>query len=270
MTWATSRAVARSEREPGNPRAAETRPSPRRRAPGLGLVGLRLALGSVAFAQAWLGQTSTLLTQNGGFDSGAVGWSLFGGAEIVATAEPGDDPFARVPDGGVVLLYQEVAVSAPAFRVAFDFFTGLMAGGFPSPGGFPDTAFVTVYSGVTAADLAPEQFQSDGAIGLLEYDAVNGLRGTSPGTGIGANGARPGWSRLEGVFATIPGQPFLALTFQNLDGNGVRGDSAWLVDNVQVVAVPEMGNGFAAAAGCAMLALWSLGRGCRKRAAAAR
>ena len=43
-------------------------------------------------------------------------------------------------------------------------------------------------------------------------------------------------SRFEGQFAAIPGQPFLAVTFQNLDGNGVRGDSALLVDNVMLAA----------------------------------
>lgn len=203
---------------------------------------------------------ANLLTQNGGFDSGAAGWHLSGGAEVVATGDPDDDPFARVPDGGVVFLYQKVTAPAPSFSVSFDFFTGLMNPAFPSPGGFPDTAFGTVYYGASEAGLAPEQFQSDGAFELLSYDATNGLRGTPSSATVSASSTRPGWRRFEGTFAGVSGQPFLALTFQNLDGNGVRGDSALLVDNVFLLAVPapipEPASGLTAAVGCSLVAAW--------------
>jgi len=230
---------------------------------------LHLALGCAVLALGLPVRAANLLTQNPGFDAGAAGWSWAGGAEVVATSDPDDNPFARVPDGGLVFLYQKVTTPAPAFSVSFDFFTGLMNPAYPSPGSFPDTAFGTVYSGATDAGLAPELFKSDGAFDLLTYDATNGLRGTPSSATVSASSARPGWRRFEGTFAGIPGQPFLALTFQNLDGNGVRGDSALLVDNVFLMAVPapipEPTSGLTAALGCSLVAAWAFWRRRRVR-----
>ena len=37
----------------------------------------------------------------------------------------------------------------------------------------------------------------------------------------------------------VPGQPHFSLTFQTLNGNGTPGDSAFLVDNLEVLPIPQ-------------------------------
>lgn len=180
-----------------------------------------------------------VISINGTFDAGQFGWILSGGGEVVLTEEPDDDPFALLPDGGLVFLYQKVASAAPFFEVSFDFLTELVSANFPSPGGFPDTIFATMYFGPVEEELRPEILQTGASITLFDYDAVNGPRGVLEGAMLSESPFRPGWLRFEGGFGAIAGQPHLALTFQALDGNGAPGDSLFLVDNVRLVAVPE-------------------------------
>src|SRR5262245_37446476 len=91
---------------------------------------------AVAFAAGILGAgsaTGAILTVNAGFGTGAAGWTLIGGATVVATGDPSDNPYGRLPDGAGVFLYQTVTTNAPVVRITFDFFTGLMSPVFPSP-----------------------------------------------------------------------------------------------------------------------------------------
>jgi hypothetical protein len=180
-----------------------------------------------------------VISINGTFDAGEFGWIFSGGGEVVITGEPDDDPFALLPDGGLVFLYQKVSSPAPFFEVSFDFFTDLITADFPSPGGFPDTVFGTIYFGPSEEELRPELLQAGASISLFDYDAVNGLRGVLESAALTESLLRPGWMRFDGKFSAIAEQSHLALTFQALNGNGLPGDSLFLVDNVLLVAVPE-------------------------------
>jgi hypothetical protein len=196
---------------------------------------------AVVWAMAGGLMAQGVISFNGGFDSGLAGWTAVGGAGVVATGESNDNPFGRVPDGALTFLYQRGSSLAPVFEVSFDYFTGLMNSSFPSPGGFPDTLFATVYFGATAGGLAPEALRSGAAVSLFDFDAANGLGGLLPGAAVRPSPARAGWNRFEGTFDAVLGQPHWAVTFQNLNGNGIAGDSAFLVDNLQLVAIPEPG-----------------------------
>ena len=127
-----------------------------------------LLLGAVC-SLAGAARGGTLLV-NGTFDAGAGGWTKLGGTAIIATGELSDNPYARLPDGALTLLYQKAFSPAP--QVA------------PSP-------------------------------------------------------ARAGWHRFSALVNVPNGQPWLALTFQNLNGNDTAADSAFLVDNVEMLPIPE-------------------------------
>jgi hypothetical protein len=198
-------------------------------------IGGGLAL--IAFSFGTLAQG--VLTFNGGFDAGEDGWLFSGGATVVATGEPNDNPFGRVPDGPLVFLYQKMSSAAAQFTLSFDFFTEAMSTTFPSPGGFPDTSFATIYFAPTDPALRPELLLSGAALTVFDFDAVNGLQSMLPGAIIGDSPARPGWRQFAGNFSSIEGQPFFAVTFQTLNANGVAGDSAFYVDNLHVAVVPE-------------------------------
>ena len=187
------------------------------------------------------GARGATILQNGAFDSGAGGWTLIGGASVVATAEPPDNPYGRIPDGGLVFLYQTAMSAAPGFDVSFDYFTGLMSPAFPSPGAFPDTAFASIHFGALESELRPELFQSGGSVILFDFDAANGLRELLHGATLTASPLRSGWTRFSGTIEGLPGQPWVSITFQNLNGNGTAADSAFLVDNVEVAPIPEQG-----------------------------
>jgi hypothetical protein len=210
-------------------------------------------------AVVWfLGTVPTAVAQgtlsfNGTFDAGAAGWIMSGGAVVVAAGEADDDPHGRMPDGPLVFLYQRMSSSAIGFRISFDFFAGSMSPAFPSPGGFPDTAFGTVYFAATAAGLRPELLESGASVGLFDFDAVNGLRGVLVGATVEDSPDRRGWRRFSSLVDSVAGQPHFAVTFQTLDGNGMPGDSAFLVDNLFVIEVPEPRPELLAVAGLALI-----------------
>jgi hypothetical protein len=209
-----------------------------------GFRAARLRMAALVLAAEIAGSEPSLagtMLVNGGFDGGAGGWTLIGGASVVTTGEPFDNPYGRLPDGGQVFLYQEASSAAPGFTVSFDFFSGLMSAAFPSPGGFPDTAFASMYFGASEGELRPELFQSGDSVTLFDYDAANGTNALLTGATLTNSPARSGWTRFSGSIAGVSGQPFFALTFQNVNGNGVPADSAFLVDNVEVEAIPEPG-----------------------------
>jgi len=203
---------------------------------------------SLFCAGAGSGPAATLLA-DGTFDSAGSDWTRLGGAAVITTGELLDNPYARVPDGPLVMLYQIAGVTAPRLSVTFDFFTGLMNPLFPSPGGFPDTAFATVYFGESRAALQPDAFAAGATRELFDYDAAKGLRGQPAGSVIAPSPVRPGWQRFSLTLAVPDGQPWFSLTFQNLNANGTPGDSALLVDNVDVLAIPEPSAALLAAAG---------------------
>ena len=155
-----------------------------------------LWLAAVLLASPDTARSATLIL-NGAFDSGGTGWSLLGGAEVVATGEPGDNPYGRIPDGPLVLLYQKAVSEAPLIRVRFDYFTGLMSPQFQSPGAFPDTAFASVQFGGSEAGLRPELFQSASSLALFDYDGANGLQSLVAGATVLPSPARPGWTRFD-------------------------------------------------------------------------
>jgi hypothetical protein len=179
------------------------------------------------------------LLQNGAFSGGADGWTLSGGAAVIVTGELNDNPYARLPDGPLVIGFQKAENALGLLGVTFDFFPGLMSTKFPSPGGFPDTAFATLFFGESEAAVRPAEFAAASTLNLFDFDAVNGLRGLPSGAVTGPSPARPGWVRYSATFPMPAGQPWLALTFQNLNANGTAGDSAFLVDNVDVFSIPE-------------------------------
>jgi hypothetical protein len=180
----------------------------------------------------------TVLT-NGGFDFGDSGWHTSGGASVIASGDLHDNPFSILPDGALVFLYQTSFSPAPQLALTFDFFTGLMSPSFPSPGGFPDTAFASVYFGADESAVNPGLFLAASALALFDYDAVNGLQTSLGGALIGDSPARPGWSRFSARVDVPADQGWFALSFQNLNANGIPGDSAFLVDNLEAIPVPE-------------------------------
>jgi hypothetical protein len=196
-----------------------------------------LLLGAVC-SLAGAARGGTLLV-NGTFDAGAGGWTTLGGTAIIATGELSDNPYARLPDGALTLLYQKAFSPTPQLKLAFDFFTSLMSPQFPSPGAFPDTAFVSILFGANEAAVQPEVFLSGSLLGLFDYDASNGLNALLPGASVAPSPARAGWHRFSALVNVPDGQPWLALTFQNLNGNGTAADSAFLVDNVEMLSIPE-------------------------------
>lgn len=181
---------------------------------------------------------ATLLV-NGMFDAGTDGWTTIGGAAVITTGDLSDNRYARVPDGALVQLYQKARSPAPQVQVSFDFFTGLMSPLFPSPGAFPDTVFASVYFGAEESAVQPEVFRSGSLLGMFDYDARAGLSALLPGAGIGPSLSRPGWSRFSATVNVPDGQPWLALTFQNLNASGTAADSVFLVDNLEVFSIPE-------------------------------
>lgn len=176
---------------------------------------------------------------NGTFSGGSSGWTLLGGATVVVTGEVSDNPYARVPDGALAFLYQKSLSPAPRMLLSFDYFTGLMSPQFPSPGGFPDTVFATLYFGAEEAGVQPEVFLASASLPLFDFDAANGLHSLLTGATVTPSPARSGWTRFFASVDLPNGQPWFALTFQNLNANGTAADSSFLVDNVEAFAIPE-------------------------------
>lgn len=197
---------------------------------------LPVIIGAVSVSSVAHGAT---LLVNGTFDAGAARWSMLGGASVIVTGEPLDNPYARVPDGALAMLYQEAATPVPQLLVSFDYFTGFMSPLFPSPGAFPDTAFASLFFGADEAAVQPELFLSGSLVGLFDYDARSGLSALLAGATTGPSPARAGWSRFSALVDVPDGQPWFALTFQNFNANGTAADSAFLVDNLEVFPIPE-------------------------------
>ncbi len=166
---------------------------------------------------------------NGTFDSGLSDW-------VVEGDVTDDSGAARLGDSGAEysLLYQGVALGPGAYALQFDFLNGLSDEVLSDPFTFPDAFFASLYfiDDLAAFDLATLSY--DAVHSLLDLDATGpynvhgqGLLSASP---LGA-----GWTRFR--YSFLNSHAYALPTFEFFNLNGLRSDSAVLVDNVTIEAV---------------------------------
>lgn len=194
--------------------------------PGVSLVGAVLPSGA-----------ATVLI-NGSFDADLTGWQR----TAAATAVSGIAVLTDAPGGsaaGSQALYQTADLTvAPvaSWRLQFSFLNaGLSI--FVGPGGFPDTAFLSLYLG-DAPFGSPDAPVFAQAVPLFDLD-WNGVRNLAAGLTISNHPSRVQWRVAEYSFTSS--HPFATIVTELFGLNGAPGDSTLAVDEfiLEPAIIPE-------------------------------
>ncbi len=184
------------------------------------------------------------LVKNSAFNDGLTDWETFG-----AVFSTGNQGVLTDTDSERTLLYQVVPTPPGTLTLSFDF-RNLLSNELGS-GGLHDTFFATLYLTDTPAELdIPNHTGFSSAIDLFDLNS-DGLSNVHPDAMIAPSPVGSGFMRF--TLSIFDHASNAAPAFDLFDLNFLNNDSVVLVDNVDLLVVPEPNSVLTAVSGAILV-----------------